>query len=101
MVKAARGRAPAASVARADAQQLPFSDASFDAAWVRAVLIHTPSPGIAVSEIARVLKVGGRVALSEPDHGSHIVSTSELDVFDRLKPVKDETFDTRRTPNSP
>lgn len=85
MVEAARSCAPAAAAARADAQRLPFADASFDAAWARAVLIHTPSPGIAVSEIARVLKLGGRVALSEPDHGSHVVSTSELEVFDRLK----------------
>ena len=85
MVNAAHQHAPAASVARADAQQLPFPDKSFDACWARAVLIHTPAPEVAVSEMARVLKLGGRVALSEPDHGSHVVSTGELDVFDRLK----------------
>lgn len=76
MIKAAQGRVPTAKVLIGRATDLPFSDGSFDAVWARALLIHVPDVETAVSEVARVLKPGGRVVLSEPDHGSHIVETA-------------------------
>lgn len=54
---------------RADAQQLPFRDEVFDAATSLAVFQLIPDPVAAVSEIVRVLKPGGRVAIMVPTAG--------------------------------
>jgi ubiquinone/menaquinone biosynthesis C-methylase UbiE len=45
----------------ADAEQLPFADASFDLVYSWGVLHHTPDTERAFSETYRVLKPGGRV----------------------------------------
>ena len=51
-------------LARADAEQLPFADASFDAVYSFGVLHHTPDTQKAVDEARRVLKPGGRAVVS-------------------------------------
>ncbi len=51
---------------RADAQQLPFRDAGFDAVTSLAVLQLIPDPATTLAEIARVLKPGGRAAVMVP-----------------------------------
>jgi ubiquinone/menaquinone biosynthesis C-methylase UbiE len=63
-------RAAAATIgpivpARAEARDLPFDDASFDAAYLVTVLGEIPDPGAAVREIRRVLKPGGRLVVGE------------------------------------
>jgi len=80
------------SAAVADGQMLPFPSGTFDACWARAVLIHTEDPQQVVNEMARILRDGGRVVLSEPDHGSHIVSTSEPEIFERVKQHRRSRF---------
>jgi ubiquinone/menaquinone biosynthesis C-methylase UbiE len=45
----------------ADAEQLPFADASFDLIYSWGVLHHTPDTQRAFGEVYRVLKPGGRV----------------------------------------
>ena len=45
----------------ADASALPFPDASFDAVLAMHMLYHVPDPEIAVSEMARVLRPGGKL----------------------------------------
>lgn len=92
MAGAARTTAPAAALVVGDGQALPFASSAFAGAWARAVLIHTPSPAAAVAELARVVRPGGHVVLSEPDHGSHLVATDELDVFDRIRAHRRTTF---------
>ena len=52
-----------ADVREADAEQLPFADASFDFVWSWGVIHHSAHTGRVVAEIARVLRPGGRVAL--------------------------------------
>lgn len=49
----------AADVFVADAEALPFPDASFDLVYSWGVLHHTPSPPAAVAEVHRVLRPGG------------------------------------------
>jgi SAM-dependent methyltransferase len=50
----------------ADACRLPFPDNTFDAAFALEVLEHIPTPEVAVRELARVLKPGGRLVVSTP-----------------------------------
>jgi ubiquinone/menaquinone biosynthesis C-methylase UbiE len=51
---------------RADARELPFADASFDAAYLVTVLGEIPEPGTVVQELSRVLKPGaGRLVVGE------------------------------------
>jgi arsenite methyltransferase len=49
-----------------DAEVLPLPDASVDVALLRSVLTHVRDVGTAVTELARVLRTGGRLSLREP-----------------------------------
>lgn len=48
-------------VARVDARLLPFRDDAFDAVVANSMLYHMPEPTVAVLELARVLRPGGRL----------------------------------------
>ena len=50
---------------RADAQSLPYADATFDAAYLSAVLGEIPDQRAALRELRRVLKVDGRLVIGE------------------------------------
>jgi ubiquinone/menaquinone biosynthesis C-methylase UbiE len=41
-------------------ERLPFADGEFDFVWCNGVLMHTANPDACLSEITRVLKVGGQ-----------------------------------------
>lgn len=64
MLETARQRHPELRFVRADAEQLPFGDDSFDAVVGGFVVNHLPSPDRAVAEAARIICSGGRVAFS-------------------------------------
>lgn len=51
----------------ADALRLPFDDDTFDFAWCAQSLYSLPEAGDVLSELYRVLRRGGRVALLEDD----------------------------------
>lgn len=80
------------SVVNGDGHRLPFPDECFDACWIRAVLVHADDPRQVLDEVVRVVRPEGRVVLSEPDHGTHIVTTSEPDVFEKVKAHRRTSF---------
>jgi SAM-dependent methyltransferase len=63
-----------AGVANADALDLPFADGSFDRVIVSEVLEHIWDDERALTEIARVLRPGGRVAATVPTRWPERVS---------------------------
>jgi ubiquinone/menaquinone biosynthesis C-methylase UbiE len=64
--------------AEADARRLPFEDASFDAAYLVAVLGEIPDQGAALRELRRVLKPGGRLVVGELFGDPHMVTPRAL-----------------------
>ena len=67
MVALARRRNPGVHFLRADAEDLPFADGSFDAVVGNLVINHVPSPERVIRELARVLAPQGAIALSTWD----------------------------------
>jgi len=57
-----------------NAYELPFPDASFDAAFAHRVLEHLRDPLRALKEMRRVLKPGGVAGILDPDRGSTLFS---------------------------
>lgn len=56
-----------ASFVLGDGTRLPFREASFDSILCTETLEHVPDDAAVLSELARVLKPGGRLAVSVPD----------------------------------
>jgi SAM-dependent methyltransferase len=55
-----------AAAVRGDAYRLPFADATFDKVIAAEILEHLPADTAAMAELARVLKPGGRMAVTVP-----------------------------------
>ncbi len=77
-VEIAMGRYPGVAFGTGDAEALAFADGSFDAVVSGYGIIHVPDPQAALAEMARVLRPGGRLAVSvwsrpEPGTGFGIV----------------------------
>lgn len=64
----ARGDGVAIAAVQADAQALPFADASFDLVTCQTVLMHLPRPEQALAELCRVLRPGGVILVAEPSN---------------------------------
>ncbi len=67
MVAHAKARVPAGEFHVADAENLPYANESFEAVVANFGILHFGRPERAVSEMARVLRPGGRVALTAWD----------------------------------
>ncbi len=65
-----------ASFAAADARWLPFKGGVFDATYCVTVLQHLREVELAVSELARVTRAGGRVVVVEPDNSARYFYSS-------------------------
>jgi ubiquinone/menaquinone biosynthesis C-methylase UbiE len=66
MLVVARGRLPDVRFESGDLERLPFDDAQFDLAVVSLALCHLADPGVAVGELARVLRPGGALVITDP-----------------------------------
>ncbi|MGW9437003.1 methyltransferase domain-containing protein [Streptomyces sp. NPDC055607] len=64
----------------ADAQRLPFDDASFDVVWCERVLQHVSDPAVCVDELLRVTVPAGRVCVIDVDWTSLRVGGVPSDV---------------------
>lgn len=65
MLERARGRARRGAPVQVDALALPFADGAFDAIVLVAVLGEVGDAGACLRELRRVLRVGGKLAVSE------------------------------------
>jgi ubiquinone/menaquinone biosynthesis C-methylase UbiE len=61
-----------------DAAALPYSDATFDAAFLVATLGEIPDRDLALRELRRVLKPGGRLVVGEGQPDPHMVHIDDL-----------------------
>ena len=68
----------------ADAGSLDFADESFDAACADRVFQHVEAPEQAVREMARVVRSGGRIVVSEPDWGTLVVDHPDQKLVRRV-----------------
>ncbi|WP_319463454.1 class I SAM-dependent methyltransferase [Micromonospora sp. RTP1Z1] len=64
MLDAARRHAPGAEISEATLPMLPFPPGGFDAAVANFVLNHVGDPAAGVAELCRVVRPGGRVAVT-------------------------------------
>jgi SAM-dependent methyltransferase len=78
MLAAARQRAAGAAtveIRSGDVHALPLPDDSVDRARTDRVLQHVRDPELALAELLRVTKPGGRAVIAEPDWGTLVVDS--------------------------
>ncbi len=68
-LRLARTRHPGIEFVLTGEEELSFSDESFDVVWAGEVLEHVQDGLGLLAEVRRVLRSGGRLVLSTPDHG--------------------------------
>lgn len=76
----------------ADASRLPLASDSFDASRSERLFQHLPRPELALAEVVRVTKSGGRVVVLDADHGTWSVDTPERDIERRIARFKADHF---------
>ncbi|MFE9825030.1 class I SAM-dependent methyltransferase [Streptomyces sp. NPDC005791] len=82
------GEAPAGATATAmegDALNLPFPDASFDVVIISEVMEHIPDDKGVLAEMVRVLKPGGRIAITVPRYGPEKVCWTLSDAYHEVE----------------
>jgi SAM-dependent methyltransferase len=85
-VEAARELAPEnVRVEEGDAMSLPFGYAEFDIACCHRVLHHVRRPELAVAELARVARPGGKVFIADQLGSIDPIQSLERDRFERLR----------------
>ena len=86
LLAAARAAAPEnVTFVEGDATALPFEDASFDLAGSRRTLHHIARPELAVAELARVTRPGGRIFVDDQIAPVDPLDALALDRFERAR----------------
>ncbi|GCE07460.1 methyltransferase domain-containing protein [Dictyobacter aurantiacus] len=67
-----------------DLHQLPFADNTFDRCYSDKTFQHLPQPELALSELIRVIRPGGRLVIVDPDHETHVLDTPYPEVTRRF-----------------
>jgi SAM-dependent methyltransferase len=97
-VAADKGRGAHAALLLADALRLPLRTASVDATLAAGLLSHLPDPAVALAELARVTRPGGRLAMFHPvgravlakRHG-HDLRADDIRAEANLRPALERT----------
>ena len=69
---------------RANAEALPFETGYFNSARSERLFQHLPNPATVLSEMIRVTKTGGVIAVLDADWGSLAIDTKDTDIERRL-----------------
>ena len=82
---------------------LPLEDATFDAATCTQTLLYVPDVDQSIAELARVLKVGARLAIIETDWNGAIVNSSDPEMTQVIfqsfqKPIPNANLPTKLSP---
>ncbi len=84
----AEGQVPASAKARAevgDALRLPYADDSFDVVLMSEILEHVPADDAAIAEMVRILKPGGKAAVTVPRYWPEKVCWSLSDEYHEVE----------------
>ncbi len=103
MMKIARARCedfPNVEFHEADAVDLPFEDGTFDAVMSSMVFEYLPDVPSALTEIHRVLKPGGRVAIHGCDWGATLWRSSDPERMQRILKVWENHLEDRKLPQT-
>ena len=85
-LESARANAPDnARFVEGEATKLPFGYGEFDIAGSLRVLHHVRRPELAVSELARVTRLGGRIFIADQLGSVDPLRSLEMDRFERLR----------------
>ena len=101
MVEAAAERCaslPQVSTQQGRVEELPFADESFDVVTCTQVLLYVEAVDTALSEMHRVLKPGGRIAVLETDWHGAVMNSQYPDITDRIISAWDQAV---ASPNLP
>jgi ubiquinone/menaquinone biosynthesis C-methylase UbiE len=67
-----------------DIQHLPFENAAFDRCYADRIFIHLPDPHLAIAELVRVIRPGGKILIAEGDPESQVLDSPYPDVTRRF-----------------
>lgn len=77
MARTCRDRHAAIQPLVGDAGNLPFEDARFDGCRADRVLQHLSDPILAIAEMVRVLRPGGRLVVVDPDYDTQVMELAD------------------------
>ena len=94
---------PHVKLRQGSAVDLPLVDERFDAATCTQTLLYVPDVDQSIAELARVLKVGGRLAIVETDWNGAIVNSADPETTKKIfqsfqKPVPNPNLPTKLSP---